>query len=479
MQRRCGYELASRFDSYTFHAFAKRIIDRFRPVLTGKDALDPGYTLGKPKVTHKQIDFDDLVPLAIQILKKSKLARNAIRQTYSDVFLDEFQDCTGQQYELVKIALQGAGIRLTAVGDTKQKIMGWAGALDGIFQTFAADFAAVPLNMYRNFRSKPRLLRVQNEIIRVLDPASVMQEEQIAGDEGEVLAWSFEDSRQEAEHLADQIAAWVEVEQIPHAEIAVLISKQPDLYANHLIAALEAKGIPYRNEQQMQDITTEPVARLVVDYLSCIYGRREPKAWVRLMNLLVPFADDEIQANTRHDFDRLIKAQRKSASIRELIDEPYLGWWESARDFLNKIPRETLVALSPDYESPDRLKSIVRDTKARIEELLKIEPELPSALERFVDDKAVRILTIHKSKGLEFDSVIILGVENQTFWGKPDEERCGFFVGVSRAKRRLVVTMSKHRETPPSNPYRWQEKRTLHKEFFGYVMPFVSTENEE
>ena len=479
VQRRSGADLASRFDSYTFHAFAKRIIDRFRPVLTGKDSLEPGYTLGKPKVTHKQIDFEDLVPLAIHIIKKSKLARNAIRQTYSDVFLDEFQDCTDKQYELVKLAFQGTSIRLTAVGDTKQKIMGWAGALDGIFQTFAADFAATRLNMYRNFRSKPRLLRLQNDIIRVLDPASVMPEEQITGDEGEVLAWGFEDSRQEAEHLAVHIAAWVEVEQMPHSEIAVLISKQPDLYANHLIAELEARGIPYRNEQQMQDITTEPAARLVVDYLSCIYGKREPKAWVRLMSLLLPFADDEIQANTRRDFDRLIRTQRKSASLLELIDEPYSRWWESAREFLNKIPRETLVALSPDYESKDRLKEVVRDTKTRIEELLKREPDLPKALERFADDKAVRILTIHKSKGLEFDSVIILGVENQTFWGKPDEERCGFFVGVSRAKRRLVVTMSKHRETPPSNPYRWQEKRTPHQEFFGYVMPFVSKENEE
>lgn len=470
VQRRCGTDLASRFDSYTFHAFAKRIIDRFRPVLTGKDALEPGYTLGSPKITHKQIEFGDLIPLAIQILQKSKLARNAIRQTYSDVFMDEFQDCTDKQYDLVKLAFHGTGIRLTAVGDTKQKIMGWAGALDGIFQTFATDFAATPLNMYRNFRSKPTLLRLQNEIIRVLDPAAVMPEEQIAGNEGEVLAWDFEDSQQEAEYLADRIAGWIDHELVPHSEIAVLISKQPDLYANHLIAALEAKGIPYRNEQQLQDITAEPAARLVVDYLSCIYGKREPKSWVRLMNLLVPFADDEIQANTRRDFDRL---------ILELIDQPHSGWWESARGFLNKIPRETLVALSPDYETSDRLKEVVRDTKARIEELLKIEPELPKALERFVDEKAVRILTIHKSKGLEFDSVIVLGVENQTFWGKPDAERCGFFVGVSRAKRRLVVTMSQHRETPPSNPYRWQEERTPHKEFFGYVMPFVSKEDEE
>jgi superfamily I DNA/RNA helicase len=86
----------------------------------------------------------------------------------------------------------------------------------------------------------------------------------------------------------------------------------------------------------------------------------------------------------------------------------------------------------------------------------------------------VRILTIHKSKGLEFDSVIILGVEDQTFWGEADAERCAFFVGVSRAKRRLVLTSSNCRKTPPSNPYRWQEQRTPHAEFLGYAMPFLS-----
>lgn len=169
--------------------------------------------------------------------------------------------------KLVKIAFQDTAIRLTAVGDTKQKIMGWAGALDGIFETFATDFSAVPLNMYRNFRSKPRLLRMQNEIIRVLDPKSVMPDEQIVDDEGEVSVWRFEDSCKEAEYLADLIAGWVKSEQVPPSEIAVLVSKQLDLYTDHLMAALEARGVPFRNEQQMQDITVEPAARMVVDYL--------------------------------------------------------------------------------------------------------------------------------------------------------------------------------------------------------------------
>lgn len=474
VQRRCGSDLASRFDSHTFHAFAKRLIDRFRPLLTGRDALDAGYKIGDRRIGRGQIEFADLVPLAVQILKESAMARNAVRLTYSDVFLDEFQDCTDQQYELVKIAFQGTAIRLTAVGDTKQKIMGWAGALDGIFEIFATDFAAIPLNMYRNFRSKPRLLRMQNEIIRVLDPKSVMPDKQIVGEEGEVFVWRFEDSRKEAECLADLIAGWVKSEQVPPSEIAVLVSKQLDLYTGHLMAALEARGIPSRNEQQMQDITAEPAARLVVDYLSCLFGKREPKAWVRLMNQLVPFADDEVQSNARKDLDRLIKKQRKEAAIVELIAEPFAGWWEAVLAFLKQVGLETLVALSPDYESHDRLKEVVRDTKARIEELLKVEADMPKALERFSDDQAVRILTIHKSKGLEFDSVIIFGVEDQTFWGKADEERCAFFVGVSRAKRRLVLTVSKCRETPPSNPYRWKEKRSPHAEFLGYATPFLS-----
>lgn len=473
VQRRCGQELASRFDSYTFHAFAKRIIDRFRTLLTGNDALDADYTIGDRKVTRRQIEFSELVPLAIQILKGAAIARNAIRQTYSDVFLDEFQDCTNQQYELVKIAFQGMSIRLTAVGDTKQKIMGWAGALDGIFETFATDFAAVPLNIYRNFRSKPRLLRMQNEIIRALDPASVMPNEQIKSDGGEVFAWRFANSEEEAEYLANLITNWVRTEQVSLSEIAVLVSKQLDLYANHLMAALENRGLPYRNEQKMQDVTVEPAARLIVDYLSCLYGQREPKAWIRLMNQLIPFADDEARSSAQLDFQRFLMEQKKSTTLAALIDEPFTGWWESVRGFLKKIGIETLVALSPDYESHARLKEVVRDTKARIEELLKLEPDLPKALTRFSDDQAVRILTIHKSKGLEFDSVIIMAVENEIFFGDQAANRCAFFVGVSRAKRRLVLTYADKRERPDNHRGRWDIVRSAQTEYINYALPFI------
>ena len=244
VKHRCGSELASRFDSYTFHAFAKRIIDRFRIVLTDDDALSENYSIGDRKITGTQITFNDLVPLAIEILKTSNIARNVIRQTYSDVFLDEFQDCTDLQYELIKLAFQGTSARLTAVGDTKQKIMGWAGALEGIFETFAQDFSAEPLNMYRNFRSKPRLLRLQNKIIQNLDPNSVMPEELLRGDEGEILLCEFENDIEEAESIVERISEWISNEKIPLYEIAILVSKQAESYAAVIMKNLEEKIFP-------------------------------------------------------------------------------------------------------------------------------------------------------------------------------------------------------------------------------------------
>ncbi|WP_272873091.1 3'-5' exonuclease, partial [Vibrio anguillarum] len=171
--------------------------------------------------------------------------------------------------------------------------MGWAGALDGIFEAFKEDFQAVPLNMYRNFRSQPKLLRLQNEIVKILDPASVMPEEQIAGEEGHIQVNPFQNCQEEADYLSEQIQRWIDEESVPPSEIAVLIKNQPELYAMRLMVALRDRGIPYRNEQQLQDITVEPAARLIVDFLLSTFGKQEPSAWVRLMEKLVPFTDDD------------------------------------------------------------------------------------------------------------------------------------------------------------------------------------------
>lgn len=476
IHRRCGLDLAARFDSYTFHGFAKRIIDRFRPVLKGRDSLEPNYSIGDEPILGKQIKFAQLIPLATKILRNSAVARNAICQTYADVFLDEFQDCTTEQYALLKLVFMNKQIRLTAVGDTKQKIMGWAGALDGIFIDYAKDFDARSLNLYRNFRSKPRLLRMQNEIIRTLDPAAVMADDLIIGTDGELIARNYDNSHSEAAALANFIQKWIDVEEIPLQEIAVLFPRQIDLYGTPLMEQLAAKGIPYRNEHESQDLVNEPAARLIIDYLSCLYRAREPKAWINLMEQLVSFNGEDSESELQRNFERLYLAQLKEVKKSARSDAPYSGWWELTMTFLKNIGLPVLTTLSSDYEAKARLNEVIKNTRQQIEKLLEEEPDLLKALDLFSNDQAVRFLTIHKSKGLEFHSVIMIGVETQTFWGKVQEERCGFFVGVSRAKERLMITTCDLRHRPASNPPRWNEHRTPHAEFVTYITPFLSAQ---
>jgi len=141
--------------------------------------------------------------------------------------------------------------------------------------------------------------------------------------------------------------------------------------------------------------------------------------------------------------------------------------------FLKMVGVETLVALSPDYETRSRLKEPITQTKSKVDELHSAEPDLRVALKSFYDDEAVRILTIHKSKGLEFDSVIMLAIEEETFFGSVDAERCAFFVGVSRAKRRLVLTHADQRPRPANYAKRWNVFRRPQQEYIKYALPFV------
>jgi superfamily I DNA/RNA helicase len=233
---RCGHHLAARFDSYTFHAFAKRLIDIFRTHLQGQDALDEDYAVDRNhRIPRTQITFDDMVPLANDILGSCAVAPNAIRETYTDVFLDEFQDCTNTQYSLVLKAFRGTGARIIAVGDTKQKIMGWAGALDGIFVNFGQDFQAASLNLYQNFRSQDRIRRVQNRMVREIDPPAAVPESQISGPDGMVAYESFDGDDDEAVWVAVAIDQWRN-SGVPLSEIAILCNTQPHLYGFKIMA---------------------------------------------------------------------------------------------------------------------------------------------------------------------------------------------------------------------------------------------------
>ena len=249
-----GGQYAARFDSFTFHAFAKRLIDNYRPALTGVNELCADYRIDPDtRAFREQITFGDLVPLALEILASNQYARGALRQAYSHVFLDEFQDATKNQYELVQAAFLDTDVILTSVGDVKQRIMAWAGALDGIMQVFAEDFDAISLPLYQNFRSAPRLRRMQNRMIKQMDPAAASPDEDLVGDEGVIQVLHFDSQVEEAEAVADLIDEWL-AEDVPPTEIAILVRQQSQQVTETLGEELHDRSIPYRNEQTVRTL---------------------------------------------------------------------------------------------------------------------------------------------------------------------------------------------------------------------------------
>ena len=470
VRTRSGGQHAARFDSFTFHAFAKRLIDNYRPALAGQDELRADYRIDPDtRVYREQITFDDLVPLALEILTSNRYARGALRQTYSHVFLDEFQDATKNQYELVLAAFLNTAVVLTAVGDVKQRIMAWAGALDGIMKRFADDLDAVSLPLYQNFRSAPRLRRMQNRMIKQMDPTAASPDKDLIGNEGVIEVLHFDSQVEEAEAVADLIEGWLTAG-VPPSEIAILARQQSRQVTEALGEELHDRVIPYRNEQDSQDLTAEPVASLIFNFVRVAATDRHPDAYAELMRVASRnSATEEAALQFDSQLKRLLRDSRAAVRNPPFAQGDLEAWRPIVAEFLELVSRPVLNALSPAYQQGSRLNDVTEDALEAFGRELAVDGNPMEALKRLSELDAVRILTIHKCKGFEFDKVVVLGVEEELFWGNTDAAMSEFFVAISRAKNELVLTHVDFRARPSTPVKYWRENRTAKDQFLAYA----------
>lgn len=457
---RSGFAYAHRMDSLTFHAFARRLIQIYRPLLTGVDRLQAGFRVGLVRVDETQVAFKELVPLAQKLIGKHPMVKRSVAAAYSHVFLDEFQDCTAEQYKLISSLSKGTAIGVTAVGDAKQKIMGWAGALDGVMEKFANEFDAAKLALVHNWRSAPAIRRVQNRMILRMEPASAVDEKEIGGDGGEVFLSGFEGEQEEAACIAQRIQAWI-AGGVPAHEIAVLHIRQSELFNQSINAELDRRGIPYRNEQELQDLASEPLAELVVSLLRALGRKPAPDAYAFALQVLS--SDDDDQG----DWVRKLHRSR-DAVAKELVVEQAKRALEEVRVFIGSLSASSILALASDYDA-SRIEELLTKVYLVLTELVDKHGDLEKVVARFRDEGSVRVMTIHKCKGMEFECVIMPCTESETWWGKQDENRNSFFVGISRAKRCLAVTHVSRRSKPDGFSNKWDSSRRPQEEFLSYL----------
>ena len=161
---------------------------------------------------------------------------------YRFIFVDEFQDTTYAQYGFLRSAFGDSRIVLTSVGDSKQRIMVWAGARADVFERFREDFAASAIPLVFNFRSSPGLVQVQQVVAKRIESNTAEVESRVVGAiDGDVAqVWKFASIADEAEVLAVWLQKELRGGTTSPRDYALLVRQTADRFEKQLSPAFRA-----------------------------------------------------------------------------------------------------------------------------------------------------------------------------------------------------------------------------------------------
>lgn len=460
VQKRCGKELALRFESMTYDAYFKNILDRFINSLPDSHKPNSDYQVVMQERDSNGIDklsFENIASLAKLILDTNPFIVKSIQLTYSHVFLDEFQDTTTPQYDMVKICFQKSKAILTAVGDGKQRIMLWAGARKTIFNDFILDFNADREELIMNHRSAPRLVAIQKSMYANLNErdSDIQHANKWNVDEGTAYIRYFPDVAIEATVLTSKMKSLLDAGAKPR-DICILVKQTPDQYCTKIIKTLKKQGILARNEVVLQDLLKSDFVTLLLALFKLTLEERNVDLWDYVYNVFSEL--NELNVDTPSS-EYIAMTQYVEELVEELI--PLYQTITEKGDLKNIIKTairgigyKKLAKLYPKYQD----KHYFKERCTQFHDLLWKEfsdyKNWDMAINSFEGTHSIPIMTIHKSKGLEFDSIFFVGLEEAAFWSfsrQSQEDKCAFFVALSRAKKRVDFTFCRGRETQFTN----------------------------
>lgn len=499
--KRCGEELAMRFESLTFDAFAKQILDRFHRGLPSVYSLKGEYeiffeeqiiidayknennrfisNISKQKLLdfhyaklpvvvieekhalrekvwmnllnkdNSQLSFKMVMLLAELIMNCNPKVKQYLQATYSYVFLDEFQDTTSLQYEFLNSCFDGSNAIFTAVGDDKQRIMLWAGANPEIFETFLSKYSANKISLIMNFRSAPRLVALQNFLVKNLmnKRDDVIPSDKWAKETGEAFIWIYKDANSEKRHLLDRVKELITKDGIKPCDICILVKQQLSVYVGDLIEYFNNNGVKARDESILQDLLTEEPVRYIINVLIYACNRKASEAKLEaicfLGNVNTEYEDVQMLA-LEQKFNRfvlLLKKKIKTDTSIEMLKSIVTGIIEFAG--IDRVK-----AFYPNYRNENYLNDFLNKLFVELTNNLEKSISLKEALDTLIGKDSLPVMTIHKSKGLEYNTVFFVGLEDGAFWNyvkQTNEDQCAFFVALSRAMERVVFTCCKTR----------------------------------
>ena len=416
---------------------------------------------------QKAVDFDDLIVRTVHMLEDHTDIREHYQKRFSYVHVDEYQDTNGAQYAFIKLLVEPSKNNICVVGDTDQNIYSWRGANIRNILNFEKDFmGAHTVLLEENYRSTGNILALANKAIKknTVRTEKNLFTSQGGGDKIEVQpCW---DEGAEAEQIARKCKTLISEGEDP-TKIAVLyranfqsrVLEEGFIKENVIYNLLGTKFFERKEIKDVLSYLRSALNRSSQQDLRRVFDT--PKRGIGKVTIAKIFAGEAIPS----------KAAIKIGEVYEFLDKIILMLdTEPLSHVIQMIivdsgmEKEMLEGSSEDRERLENARELVSltvryDGTAGLDALTTFleETSLQSDQDNDTKEKhGVRLMTVHASKGLEFDHIFVVGLEQDLFPHKnignrkrskeeEEEERRLFYVAVTRARKHLYLSYAELR----------------------------------
>lgn len=434
------------------------------------------------------VDFDDMVLLCRDLLTARPETLSLWQERFKYILVDEFQDICPLQYEVVRLLAKPQD-NLFIVGDDDQSIYGFRGSKPEIMLNFTKDYPdARQILLNVNYRSKRDIADTAGKLIahnKIRFQKTV--ETQNTQTDG-VKVYSFSSKLKQAENIALLIRQYMEQPDAKYSDIAILYRTN-----NHMVytaGRLIQEGIPFLMREKPKNIYESTVAKDIISYLNYALNEDNPEDFLRIMNRPVryikrstvpvkPFKMHEILDNNKgmdYVIQNILELYEGFHFIKNLNPFSAVNFIRKGvgyDEYVKKQARERGRDAAKELEELEELMQLAKGfetIKEWIEHIQGYDAVMHEALQqenRFkqLNIDAVNIVTMHASKGLEWNVVILPDVNEGVVPHKKavtdeelEEERRMFYVAMTRAKKSLFIFYIQEKEAGNLLPSRFLDE---------------------
>jgi DNA helicase-2/ATP-dependent DNA helicase PcrA len=448
-------------------------LEHYFPMNCAKDIFQKVYTrYNQALQRRKLIDFDDMLVYCYELLTQRPDILKMWQQQFQYILIDEFQDINKVQYDIIRL-LARPNNNLFIVGDDDQSIYRFRGAKPEIMLQFEEVYpSAKKVLLDVNYRSTACIVETASMVIahnKTRFPKNIRTDNERGQ---EVAIREFEDLKQQNEKIIEKVREY-QKQGMPLSQIAVLF--RTNMQPRALIGKFMEYNIPFCVREQIPNIYEHWIAKDIIAYIKLAQGKRDRSLFLKVANRPKRYLSRQIFDTQEISFERLRLFFEDKKWMQERLEQfeddllalshmtPYaaINYIRKAigyDEFLEEYAQFRHIKVEELYEILDELSDLAKpfqNYKEWFENMEQYALELEKQVKKKKDvqqEDAVAFVTMHGSKGLEYDIVFIVDVnegiiphQKAVLEEDIEEERRMFYVAMTRAKKELYIYFAKER----------------------------------